>query len=77
MAGLVDKRLQKILPSDDNFKQGLYMFDVGQNDLDGAFYSKAEDQVIALVPNYLSELENGIKVLTFYESIINIIDPQE
>ncbi|KAL5561628.1 hypothetical protein UlMin_031375 [Ulmus minor] len=58
-----DKRLQKILPSDDNFKQGLYMFDVGQNDLDGAFYSKAEDQVIALVPNYLSELENGIKRL--------------
>ncbi|KAK4841414.1 hypothetical protein QYF36_003996 [Acer negundo] len=39
-----DKELENYLPSADYFKQGLYMFDVGQNDLDGAFYSKSEAQ---------------------------------
>lgn len=39
------------------------MFDVGQNDLDGAFYSKPEDQVLALIPIILTEFEAGVKVI--------------
>ncbi|KAF8394470.1 hypothetical protein HHK36_020678 [Tetracentron sinense] len=58
-----DKSLEKFLPQEDYFKQGLYMFDIGQNDLDGAFYSKSEDQVLALIPTILSEFETGIKKL--------------
>ncbi|KAF3436341.1 hypothetical protein FNV43_RR23433 [Rhamnella rubrinervis] len=58
-----DKRLRKALPSEAYFKQGLYMFDVGQNDIDGAFSSKAEDQVIASIPSILAEFETGLKRL--------------
>ncbi|XP_062144795.1 GDSL esterase/lipase At1g54790-like [Alnus glutinosa] len=58
-----DKKLQKYLPSAESFKQALYMFDVGQNDLDGAFYSKSEDQVLALIQTILTEFETGIKKL--------------
>ncbi|XP_024017422.1 GDSL esterase/lipase At1g54790-like [Morus notabilis] len=58
-----DKRLSKSLPSESYFKQGLYTFDMGQNDLDGAFYSKSEDQVVALIPSIISEFETGLKRL--------------
>ncbi|KAK6940864.1 GDSL lipase/esterase, partial [Dillenia turbinata] len=60
-----DNRMQKFLPSAERFKKGLYMFDVGQNDIDGAFYSKSEDQVIASVPDFLLEFENGIERLYY------------
>ncbi|KAK3193899.1 hypothetical protein Dsin_025209 [Dipteronia sinensis] len=58
-----EKELENYLPSADYFKQGLYMFDVGQNDLDGAFYSKSEAQVLAFVPTILSLFETGIQKL--------------
>ncbi|XP_041016980.1 GDSL esterase/lipase At1g54790-like [Juglans microcarpa x Juglans regia] len=58
-----DKKLEKYLPSKQSFRQALYMFDVGQNDLDGAFYSKSEDQVLALIQILLTELETGIERL--------------
>ncbi|KAL5995839.1 hypothetical protein ACLOJK_025910 [Asimina triloba] len=41
---LLGKKIDKFLPQEEYFKQGLYMFDIGQNDLAGAFYSKTEDQ---------------------------------
>lgn len=37
------KKFDKHLPAEDYFEKGLYMFDTGQNDLAGAFYSKALD----------------------------------
>nr|DAD33540.1 TPA_asm: hypothetical protein HUJ06_012391 [Nelumbo nucifera] len=55
------KGLEKFLPPEDYFKKGLYMFDIGQNDLDGAFYSTSEDQVLALIPTILQEFESGVK----------------
>ncbi|XP_043710878.1 GDSL esterase/lipase At1g54790-like [Telopea speciosissima] len=57
------ENFDKFLPQEDYFKQGLYMFDIGQNDLDGAFSSSSEDQVLALIPTILSEFETGIKKL--------------
>jgi hypothetical protein len=60
---VTEKKLQEYLPSEESFQQALYMFDVGQNDLDGAFYSKSEDQVLALIPIILTEFETGIKVV--------------
>ncbi|XP_042467760.1 GDSL esterase/lipase At1g54790-like [Zingiber officinale] len=53
----------KYMPQADYFSQGLYMFDIGQNDLASAFYSKNEDQVIASIPTILSEFERGLKKL--------------
>ncbi|KAL2531926.1 GDSL esterase/lipase [Abeliophyllum distichum] len=53
----------KYLPAQDYFQKGLYMFDIGQNDLAGAFYSKTFDQILASIPSILSEFEEGIKRL--------------
>ena len=38
------------------------MFDIGQNDLAGTFYSKRLNQVLASIPKILLEFETGIKV---------------
>jgi len=38
------------------------MFDIGQNDIAGAFYTKTVDQVLALVPIILDIFQDGIKV---------------
>ncbi|PKA62291.1 GDSL esterase/lipase [Apostasia shenzhenica] len=56
-------RYKKYIPPADFFNQGLYMFDIGQNDLAGAFYSKSEDQVIASIPTILLEFETSLKKL--------------
>ncbi|KAK8942416.1 GDSL esterase/lipase [Platanthera zijinensis] len=56
-------KFKKYVPAADFFNQGLYMFDIGQNDLAGAFYSKSEDQVIASIPTILFEFETGVKKL--------------
>lgn len=62
------KKLDKYLPAVDYFAKGLYMFDIGQNDLAGAFYSKPLDQVLASIPTILAEFEAGINV-SFYFSL--------
>lgn len=59
-----DRDLQKFLPSEDSFGQGLYMFDIGQNDIDGAFASKSHHhQAFAIIPAMLTEFHKGIKVV--------------
>ncbi|VVA96538.1 unnamed protein product [Arabis nemorensis] len=58
-----DEDLERYLPSGYFFKNGLYMFDIGQNDLAGAFYSKTLDQVFALIPTILDIFQDGIKRL--------------
>ncbi|KAL5701642.1 hypothetical protein ACHQM5_026958 [Ranunculus cassubicifolius] len=60
---LKDRKAKKFLPPKEYFVQGLYAIDIGQNDLDGAFYSKTEDQVVAFLPTILSELEAGLRKL--------------
>ncbi|CAH1433393.1 unnamed protein product [Lactuca virosa] len=57
------KRFNKYLPDEDYFSHGLYMFDIGQNDIAGAFYSKSFDQIVASIPLVLAEFEAGIKKL--------------
>lgn len=56
------KKFDKYIPDEDYFQKGLYMFDIGQNDLAGAFYSKTLDQILASIPTILAEFENGIQV---------------
>uniref|UniRef100_A0A5B7B2Z9 Putative GDSL-motif lipase/hydrolase family protein n=1 Tax=Davidia involucrata TaxID=16924 RepID=A0A5B7B2Z9_DAVIN len=57
------KKFDKYLPTEDYFQKGLYMFDIGQNDIAGAFYSKSLDQILASIPTILLEFEAGIKKL--------------
>ncbi|KAH9688716.1 kinesin-like protein KIN-1 [Citrus sinensis] len=57
------KRLDKYIPAVDYFSKGLYTFDIGQNDLAGAFYSKTIDQVLASIPKILEEFETGLRRL--------------
>ncbi|KAH7676947.1 GDSL lipase/esterase protein [Dioscorea alata] len=56
-------KFKKYIPQLESFNQGLYMFDIGQNDLAGAFYSKTDNQVIASIPINLLEFETGISKL--------------
>ena len=64
--------MDKFLPAEDYFRRGLYMFDIGQNDLAGAFYSKSEDQVVASIPTILLEFEQRIKVSWFSPWIMSL-----
>lgn len=60
-----DNKLKDYLPPEDYFKEGLYMFDMGQNDLEGEFYFRSEDQVdqvLAFIPSLLAQVENGFQV---------------
>ncbi|KAL5701637.1 acetylajmaline esterase [Ranunculus cassubicifolius] len=56
-------KLNKYLPKEAYFRQGLYMFDIGQNDLFLAFRSTPEDQVLDAIPSFMSEFETGVKKL--------------
>ncbi|KAJ3676315.1 hypothetical protein LUZ60_003727 [Juncus effusus] len=56
-------KYKKYIPQEDFFSKGLYMFDIGQNDLAGGFYWKTEDQIIATIPTILLEFEAGLKKL--------------
>ena len=59
---IAGRKADKYIPAADVFQKGLYTFDIGQNDLAGAFYSKTYDQIIASIPTTLAEFEAGIKV---------------
>ncbi|XP_021840873.2 GDSL esterase/lipase At1g54790 [Spinacia oleracea] len=54
------RKYDKYMPSQDSFANALYTFDIGQNDLAGAFYSKSFDQILASIPYILQEFEAGI-----------------
>ncbi|KAK6911510.1 GDSL lipase/esterase [Dillenia turbinata] len=57
------RKYAKYIPAEDYFSKGLYMFDIGQNDLASAFYSKSLDQILTSIPTILAEFETGIKRL--------------
>nr|KYP71254.1 GDSL esterase/lipase At1g54790 family [Cajanus cajan] len=57
------RKFDRYVPDENIFEKGLYMFDIGQNDLAGAFYSKTLDQILASIPTILVEFEKGVKNL--------------
>ncbi|KAI3452111.1 hypothetical protein Pfo_008776 [Paulownia fortunei] len=57
------RKFDKYIPAQDYFQKALYMFDIGQNDLAGAFYSKTLDQILASIPTILLQFEDGIERL--------------
>ncbi|PWZ38612.1 Varicose-related protein [Zea mays] len=61
----------------DYFSEGLYTFDIGQNDLAGEFYSRTEDQVIVSIPTILLEFENGLKAVISSRRLSNYLSTPE
>ncbi|XP_055816793.1 GDSL esterase/lipase At1g54790 [Solanum dulcamara] len=57
------RKYDKYVPAQDFFQKGLYIFDIGQNDIAGGFYSKTLDQILASIPTILLEFEDGVKRL--------------
>ncbi|GFY94843.1 GDSL-like Lipase/Acylhydrolase superfamily protein [Actinidia rufa] len=57
------KELDRHLPSEDYFGKGLYMFDIGQNDLGGDFDSMSSHQVLDMIQTILTEFKAGVEVL--------------
>ncbi|CAN0890174.1 GDSL esterase/lipase At1g54790, partial [Linum grandiflorum] len=56
-------KVRKYLPEEKYFEKGIYMIDIGQNDLYVAFFTKSEAQVLASIPNILAEFQTGIEKL--------------
>ncbi|XP_043708108.1 GDSL esterase/lipase At1g09390-like [Telopea speciosissima] len=50
----------KDLVDGDGFQNALYMFDIGQNDLAGAFTYLSYDQVIQKIPSFLIEIKAAV-----------------
>ncbi|PHU24948.1 hypothetical protein BC332_03280 [Capsicum chinense] len=55
------RKYDKYNPAQDFFQKGLYMLDIGQNNLVGGFYSKALDQILASISIIFSKFEDGLK----------------
>lgn len=50
--------------TDDGFRNGLYMIDIGQNDLSDSFAKKLSyGQVVKKIPSVVMEIKNSIKVI--------------
>ncbi|XP_051140090.1 GDSL esterase/lipase At1g09390-like isoform X2 [Andrographis paniculata] len=54
-----------LLPGGDDFRNALYTFDIGQNDLSAAFTSAVDgrssyDQVVAKIPTFIAEIRDAM-----------------
>ncbi|KAH7578200.1 hypothetical protein JRO89_XS01G0352500 [Xanthoceras sorbifolium] len=54
------KKGYKDLVSEENFKNALYIIDIGQNDLAGSFTSLSYAQVIEKIPSFITEIKYAI-----------------
>lgn len=53
----------KLMPKEEHFRNALYTFDIGQNDLEaGLLLNKSFEEVKASVPDILNRLSVNIKV---------------
>ena len=59
----VGEIFKKILPAAETFSEGLYTFDIGQNDLTaGLFLNMSTDEVKAFVPDAIDQFKIIVKV---------------
>lgn len=47
---------------EEDFENALYMIDIGQNDIAGAFSYLSKSQVIEKIPSFISEIKDAIWV---------------
>lgn len=53
-----------LLPREEYFEKGVYMFDIGQNDVGGVFWSnKTQDQILAWISTVIDSFEQGLEEL--------------
>ncbi|CAH9118050.1 unnamed protein product [Cuscuta epithymum] len=51
---------------DEEFKNALYMIDIGQNDIDGLFSSlSSQTEVIKQIPSFISEINNTLRTIYY------------
>lgn len=50
------------LPKPEEFSKALYMFDIGQNDLDAGFRKMSHPQILADIPNIITLFANAVQV---------------
>nr|GMD13208.1 GDSL esterase/lipase At1g54790 [Ipomoea batatas] len=70
------RKMKKYVPAKEFFEKGVYTFDMGQNDLAIAFYSKTLDQILASIPAILRGFEDGIQndlAIAFYSKTLDQI----
>ncbi|KAL7160275.1 hypothetical protein ABFS83_01G083000 [Erythranthe nasuta] len=48
---------------EEDFKNALYTFDIGQNDLSGSFGALSYNQVIEKIPSFISEIRDAISAI--------------
>ncbi|XP_017242928.1 GDSL esterase/lipase At5g14450 [Daucus carota subsp. sativus] len=51
------------LPKPEEFSKALYMFDIGQNDLDAGFRKMSHPQILADIPNIITLFANAVQHL--------------
>ncbi|XVE74939.1 hypothetical protein DITRI_Ditri12bG0058800 [Diplodiscus trichospermus] len=59
----VNSNINSKLPRPEYFSQALYTFDIGQNDLDAAFKSMTEKQVLESIPRIINQFAQIVKRL--------------
>ncbi|GAA0172262.1 hypothetical protein LIER_26116 [Lithospermum erythrorhizon] len=57
---LYSKGLKNLVGGEEEFKNALYMIDIGQNDLAGAFSYLEEPEVINKIPSFISEIRDAL-----------------
>lgn len=58
----MNSNIKSKLPRPEDLSQALYTFDIGQNDLDGAFKSMTQKQAIESVPGIINQFAQAVKV---------------
>lgn len=66
----VNSSIKSKLPKPEDFSQALYTFDIGQNDLDFAFKSMTEKQIVESFPRTVNQFYDAVKVTEIYSYTI-------
>ena len=61
---------RSVLPRPEDFSKALYTFDIGQNDLSVAFRTMNDEQLLATIPNIISQFSSAVQVRFFYLGLL-------
>lgn len=63
------------LPKPEDFSKALYMFDIGQNDLDAGFRKMSYQQILADIPNIITLFADAVRVCSSQLSVFGSCFP--
>lgn len=61
------------LLGEDDFKNALYIIDIGQNDLTRAFNELPDDKAVERIPPSISEIKDAMRVTFNFASLIMLM----